>query len=95
MIVRGLYPLVARVSMAERSMIMLLVIEYLASMLPDELAHGMEGQWFSPGDFEDLVCLAATIAYKLMPDASKLVQFVGDVFEQSVHFVLFSEVQKV
>ena len=84
MIVRGLYPLIARVSMAERSMIMLLVIEYLASMLPDELSHDMEGQWFSPGDLEDLVCMAATIAYKLMPETSKLVQFVGDVFEQAV-----------
>ena len=83
MIVRGLYPIIARVPVAERSMIMLLVIEYLASMLPDELFLG-EDQWFSPGDLEDLVCMATTIAYKLMPDASKLLQFVGDVFEQAV-----------
>ena len=54
MIVHGLYPLISRVSVAERSMIVLLVIEYLCSMLPEDLSVTMEGPWFSHGDLDDL-----------------------------------------
>ena len=84
MIVHGLYPLISRVSVAERSMIVLLVIEYLCSMLPEDLSVTMEGPWFSHGDLDDLVCMAATVAYRLMPDASRLVQFVDEVFHQAI-----------
>jgi len=68
MIVNGVYPLLSKCKVSERSMIMLLIIEYLIGMLPSDVAAAMDGHWPSPGDLQDMILMACMVAYKLSPD---------------------------
>ena len=54
MIVNGVYPILSKCKVSERSMIMLLIIEYLIGMLPSEVAAAIDGHWPSPGDLQDI-----------------------------------------
>ena len=82
LVVNGLYPLLSKATMSERSMIMLLVIEYLIGMLTDDVASTMDGHWPAPGHLEDIIMMACMIAYKLSPDTRRIVGLVGEVFEE-------------
>lgn len=84
MVVNGVYPIISRCTVSERSMIMLLVVEYLIGMLPPDVAAAMEGHWPSPGDLQDIILMACMVAYKLCPDTQQILGLVGDLFEEAV-----------
>ena len=84
MIVNGVYPLLSKCKVSERSMIMLLIIEYLIGMLPSDVTAVMDGHWPSPGDLQDMILMACMVAYKLSPDTRQILDILGDLFEEAM-----------